>query len=121
MINKVSAHTNDLLVFTMVIHLELLECLCKWLLSQMVLDADDDPIGLRGIDEAFEACASIIVARDQFLEDLGIDLETFMLFVGPQSSMMEDLIARSKGCESNERVSEFLEAFRKYFKKGSMA
>jgi hypothetical protein len=117
-INKLSARINDLDFMSIVIRLTLYEQLSKWLLARRYDDLtseEDEKISNRLITPAFEETASIIVARDRWLEKIGIPLGDFEAYDIPQDSLVEQLIKLSRGKENPDKIELYETCFTDFF------
>lgn len=119
-IDKLSARINDFNVMSMAIRLTLFEELSKWLLAQTIhgpANEENERISDLVIKKAFEETASVIVARDRWLEKIGIPLEEFKAFEAPQGEIIGKLIKLSRGKENPEKIELYETCFTDFFKK----
>ncbi|MDB4142939.1 hypothetical protein N9733_05705 [Akkermansiaceae bacterium] len=118
-INKLSARINDFNFLSVTIRLTLHEQLAKWLLAQTIdglASEDDRSVCDKVFQQAFEETASVIKARDRWLEKIGISLEDFKAFDAPQEGLIDELIKRSKGKENPGKIELYETAFTDFFR-----
>jgi hypothetical protein len=117
-INTLSARLNDLNFMNMAIHLTLSQQLSKWLLARTsdgLTNEEDDRIFNLLIKQAFEETASIIVARDRWLEKFGIPLGDFEAYDVPHDDLIGELIKLSRGKENPDKVELYETFFTDFF------
>lgn len=121
-INKLSARVSDFATMAMAIRLDLLDCLCQWLLAERI-SADNPDAGATYFaltERAFLKCDSLITARDQWLESLGIPDAIFDAFDAPPTGglqgLVDDLIKRSKGHADPEETKVYFGGLSDWFR-----
>lgn len=120
-IPKLSARMADFTIMTMNITLDLTNCLANWLLAQTLESNDfasDRAYGVadRVIRQSLTECASIVAARNEWLESQGISLQDYDRFNSPVSPMLAELIKRSEGKQDPAITAAYLEIIQNYFK-----
>ena len=117
-INTLSARLNDLNFMNMAIRLTLYEQVSRWLLARSsdgFISEEDDRICNLLIKLAFEETASTIVARDRWLEKIGIPLGDFEAYDVPQDDLIGELIKLSRGKENPDKVELYESGFTDFF------
>ncbi|MDA7649420.1 hypothetical protein N8580_03700 [Akkermansiaceae bacterium] len=117
-INKLSARINDFNFMSVVIRLTLHEQLGKWLLAQTIdglIDPESRSVCDQVIKQSLEETASAIVARDSWLEKIGIPLGDFEAYDAPQDGLIEELIKLSRGKENSDKVELYETCFTDFF------
>lgn len=120
-IPKLSARMGDFTIMTMTITLDLMNCLANWLLAQTLENNDFASdraydVADRVISQSLTECASIVTARNDWLESNGICLQDYDRFNSPASPMLAELIKHSEGKQDPGLVASYLEAIESYFK-----
>lgn len=118
-IDKLSARMSDFNTMNMTITLDLMNCLTDWL-SARIIERAGKPDCLEKSDRithrSLTECASIIDARNQWLEKQGISLDDYDRFNSPASPMLAELIKRSEGHQELAMTTDYLAAIESYFK-----
>ena len=117
-IGAISARINDLITFGLAVDLDLHQEMANWLLAHPfdgLNEESDKQICQQVIQISFKNAASVIVARDNCLEKLGISREEYDAFNQPKSPLLEDFIQRVQGEEDPDLVKEFEEGYTNFF------
>ena len=118
-INELNARVNDITVMTIAINLDLMSCLANWILAQSVLtfdESDSQSKANRVLEKSLTNCASIIAARNKWLDSLGICAEDYERFDTARNPMLDELIKRAEGKEDTEMTDLALKQFQSFFK-----
>ncbi|MCP5537543.1 MAG: hypothetical protein H7A51_15080 [Akkermansiaceae bacterium] len=120
-IDKLNARLSDFFTISMTINLDLMNCLAKWLLAQTLDNTDfasDRTFEVvdQVIRQSLTECASIIEARNTWLDTLGVSFEDFDRFNSPASPMLVALTKRSEGKQDPCITATYLEQIQNYFK-----
>lgn len=116
-INTLSACFNDLATAAFVIRIDLMTAYSHWLTALAYAEENDPDSELRNavIDQSLRECASIITARNQWLDELGLSVSDFEATDGPQNPHLDKFIHRSRGRECPEEVKSYFVPLRDWF------
>lgn len=118
-INKLNARVNDITVMTLAINLDLMSCLADWILAQSVLtfdESDSQSKANRVLERSLTNCASIIAARNKWLDSFGISPEDYERFDAARAPLLDELINRAEGMEDPGITEVALNQFQSFFK-----
>lgn len=118
-INKLTARVADFTTMNITITLDLTNCLTDWLIAQKtetIRTPDSLEKADRIRDRARTECASIIIARNQWLKTQGISQDDFDRFNSSSSPMLTWFIDLSEGEQDPGLTASYLEAIEGYFK-----
>jgi hypothetical protein len=117
-INKLQARLTDFTAMTLAINLDLMSCQATWLLAQKCdgFDEGADP-ALAGklLDQSLTNCASIVAARNQWLEKLGVSLEDFNNY-NSAIPLLDEFIQRAEGKQDPALTADALDQIMDFFK-----
>lgn len=118
-ISKVSAIVSDINALSMAIRLSLLESLSEWLCAYVSTDQTNTGEATTRdlIQKPLKNCASVIKARDQWLNDYGISHEDYEVYDAPISGVLQTFINASDGHACDEVTLRYFTEFKDYFKR----
>ena len=117
-INCIQVRLNEVRAMAIAINLDLMSCFAEWLLAQGSGFDDPDTIekAERVTNHSLMKAASIVVARDQWIEDLGIDPGDYDNFDGSRNPMLDGFLKRAEGMDDPIYTDAAIEVICGFFK-----